>query len=114
MDTRTLFERREILKAFWESKVSTLLKLKPSELIQKEDTTTIQEGLNRAGAPVPDVSQAWTKWMGSYQKTLDLHDKEVSVHAPDELAQIYGAEPGEPVAPVTGLNVPRRDTGESR
>ena len=102
MDTRTLFERREILKAFWESKVATLLKLKPSELIKPEDTTTIQEANQRAGAAVPDVSQAWTKWTSSYQKTLDLHDKEISQHAPAELAEIYGAEPGEPL-PIEGM-----------
>lgn len=105
MDTRTLFERREILKAFWESKVSTLLKLKPSELIKPEDTTTIQEANQRAGAAVPDVSQAWQKWTASYQKTLELHDKEISLHAPEELAQIYGAEPGQPL-PLAGVSTP--------
>ena len=105
MDTRLAYERRDVLSHFWESKISSLMKLKPSELIQEADTTTIAQGMERPGVLVPDVQAAWQKWTSSYTQILDLFDKELGSHAPEELAEIYGARPGEPPQ-IPGVSTP--------
>ena len=94
MEIKELLEKVQALRIYWDLQLESVVKLKPTTLLDESDVVALQElssarGQN-VGIPSPDAQDMWKTWSAAYIKVLKLYDEDLDEHAKEILGEIYG------------------------
>ena len=81
METRELVERVNMVQIFWETQIDTVMKLKPTSILDEKDVLSLKDMTSNSsqavGVQSMDAAEIWRSWVTQYAGLMKLREREV-------------------------------------